>query len=142
MKKSTKSSKSAAPKDKPTAAKRVEAKPARKTVAPRKKAAPQAVETELAPSAAISRPPLAPTSVTAQIDIGYGNTLFIRGDGPGLSWERGQILECVADDKWTITLPASSRPLIFKFLINDLTWSTGSDFILEPGASIVLTPRF
>lgn len=90
--------------------------------------------------------PIAPTrvvtAITALIDVGYGNTLFIRGEGSGLSWEKGIPLDAVADDKWSITLGESSRPVIFKFLINDVSWSIGEDYTVAPGTSITLTPVF
>jgi len=90
--------------------------------------------------------PVAPTrlatTITALIDIGYGNTLFLRGEGPGLSWDKGISLESVADNKWKIALPESERPLVFKFLLNDVTWSAGEDFTVAPGTSITLTPTF
>jgi hypothetical protein len=90
--------------------------------------------------------PVAPTrlvtTITALIDVGYGNTLFLRGEGPGLSWDKGIALDSVANDKWTITFPESERPIVFKFLLNDVTWSSGEDFTVAPGTSITLTPVF
>jgi hypothetical protein len=82
------------------------------------------------------------TTITALIDVGYGNALFIRGEGPGLSWEKGIPLDSTADDKWSIALGESSRPVVFKFLINDVTWSAGDDYSVAPGTSITLTPSF
>lgn len=156
MKKSTKSSKPATPQVK-SASKPVASKPAKPTKAPTKspsasKAAKPAKAPKVAKSAAAT-PVAAPkplpstpipsvTTVTARIDIGFGNTLFLRGEGPGLSWNQGVALDCVDDDKWTITLPGANRPVIFKFLVNDLTWSAGSDYVIEPGATVVLTPTF
>jgi hypothetical protein len=83
-----------------------------------------------------------PTTITAHIDIGFGNTLWIRGDGPGLSWEKGRVMDCVADDQWSITLHEAGAPVVFKFLVNDLSWSAGDDYIVQPGASISLKPTF
>ena len=82
------------------------------------------------------------TTITAQIDIGFGNALYIRGQGPGLSWDRGALMNCVADDRWQITLPESARPVLFKFLVNDLSWSAGEDYTAAPGAKVTLTPTF
>jgi len=82
------------------------------------------------------------TVVTAQIDIGFGNTLYLRGQGSGLSWDRGIALTCADDNLWTITLPETARPIIFKFLVNDLTWSAGSDYVVQPGGAITLVPTF
>ena len=82
------------------------------------------------------------TSITANIDVGFGNALYIRGEGPGLSWEKGRLMECVWSDSWMVMLEESARPCVFKFLINDVTWSTGPDYTAESGSSVTLTPQF
>jgi len=82
------------------------------------------------------------TTISAKIDVGYGNTLFIRGEGAGLSWERGIAMECVKDDLWRIVLAESARAYTFKLLINDATWSAGPDFTAACGTSVTLTPEF
>lgn len=94
----------------------------------------------LAAKAAVGSP--ATTVVSARIDVGFGNALYLRGEGPGLSWDRGVLMTCVSGDLWQTTLEAASRPLVLKFLINDATWSTGPDFTVEPGASAAFTPSF
>ena len=113
--------------------------------APAKKAAPAAKPTKSAAKkpavkAVASRPMT--TTLTAQIDIGFGNALYIRGEGPGLSWDRGVLMDCLADDQWQIVLRESARPIVFKFLVNDLSWSVGEDYSVAPGATVVLTPTF
>lgn len=128
MKKSTtKTTKSPAPAKKPAAV----ASPA--TPAAKKKAASKVK--------AVATPSL-PTTITAQIDVGFGNSLHIRGEGPGLSWDRGVLMNCVADNQWQITLPESARPIVFKFLVNDLSWSAGEDYTVAPGANVVIEPTF
>ena len=82
------------------------------------------------------------TTITALIDIGFGNLLYIRGEGAGLSWDKGTPLDCISDDKWSITLGESARPVVFKFLVNDTSWSSGEDFTIAPGTSISVTPVF
>jgi hypothetical protein len=82
------------------------------------------------------------TTISARIDVGYGNALFLRGEGPGLSWEKGLAMECVQDDLWRIVLAESARAYTFKFLINDTTWSAGPDFTAACGTSVTLTPEF
>ena len=82
------------------------------------------------------------TKITAQIDVGFGNTLYLRGDGPGLSWEKGIVLDCVADDKWSIAFFDAVEPVVFKFLINDQTWSLGDDFVAAPGTDLTVSPTF
>jgi hypothetical protein len=82
------------------------------------------------------------TTISARIDVGFGNALFLRGEGPGLSWEKGLAMECVQDNLWRIVLAESARAFTFKFLINDTTWSAGPDFSAACGTSVTLTPEF
>jgi hypothetical protein len=82
------------------------------------------------------------TTISARIDVGFGNALFLRGEGPGLSWDKGLAMECVQDDLWRIVLSQSARSFTFKFLINDTTWSAGPDFTAACGTSVTLTPEF
>jgi hypothetical protein len=82
------------------------------------------------------------TTITARIDVGFGNALFVRGEGPGLSWETGLPMECVQNDLWRVVLAESVRAFTFKFLINDTTWSAGPDFTAACGTSVTLTPEF
>lgn len=144
MKKSTKSTKPAAPRVKSVVPKPVESKPAKQTKAPKKAGAKSAKAVKAAPKPLPVYPVVAPrvTTITAKIDIGFGNTLFLRGEGPGLSWHQGVAMDCIDDDKWSITLSGVVRPVIFKFLVNDLTWSAGSDCIVEPGSAFVVEPSF
>jgi len=82
------------------------------------------------------------TEIHANVDVGFGNTMYIRGEGPGINWERGVAMTCVKDDLWAYTVAATARPIVFKFLINDETWCTGDDFVATPGKKIVLAPSF
>ena len=86
--------------------------------------------------------PAAPTLVTAKIDIGFGNALYLRGEGPGLSWDKGTLLDCIGDDVWSLSISGATRPVVFKFLVNDLSWSSGPDYLVEPGSTSVITPSF
>lgn len=125
-KKSTKTAKALTPATKSTkAAKKTAAHPA----APR-------------PTVKKTVPKVVVTTISAAIDVGFGNTLYLRGDGPGLSWDEGVPMECVADDKWTLVVTESARPVAFKFLLNDETWCAGDDYTIEAGGSITLTPEF
>lgn len=80
------------------------------------------------------------TAVVARIDVGFGNLLFIRGDGPGLSWERGVPMDCVASDQWTWSTATASRPFAYKVLINDERWSAGEDCVAEVGVENTVSP--
>ena len=125
-------------------------KKAAKASATPSKAAPKTVKKPAAPSKKIAAAPAVKagpskasgTVITASIDVGFGNALYIRGEGAGLSWETGVLLECAKADCWSITLPETSKPIICKFLINDLTWSAGPDYTVVPGKKTVVTPTF
>jgi hypothetical protein len=82
------------------------------------------------------------TTIAAKIDVGFGNALYIRGEGPGLSWDKGLVMDCVSDDQWIVTISDAVAPIVFKFLVNDLTWCGGNDFTVEPGASFTVEPTF
>ena len=82
------------------------------------------------------------TFISAQIDIGFGNQLFLRGTGPGLSWDQGVAMECVGTGLWTASVKNATLPVTFKVLVNDLSWSSGEDYVVSPGHSITITPTF
>ncbi|HEY5552273.1 MAG TPA: hypothetical protein VIK52_10300 [Opitutaceae bacterium] len=82
------------------------------------------------------------TEIHANVDVGFGNTMYIRGEGPGINWERGVPMACVKDDLWAFNVAATARPIVFKFLINDETWCAGDDYVATPGKRIVLAPSF
>ena len=112
------------------------------TPAPAKKRVPAGRKAPAAPAVKKTAPKPVLTAISARIDVGFGNTLYLRGEGPGLSWERGVVMDCEGDDKWTITLRESDRPVVFKFLVNDEVWSLGEDYVAKPGSSVVFTPLF
>ena len=82
------------------------------------------------------------TFISAQIDIGFGNQLYLRGVGPGLSWDKGVPMDCVGTGLWTTSVKNATLPVTFKVLVNDLTWSAGEDFVAAPGQSVTVTPNF
>lgn len=135
MKKATKSTTTPA-KPAPVPAKKstVQAKP--------KTAATKTVKKSAAPTVKKSAPKAVNTTVVATIDVGFGNTLYLRGEGAGLSWEKGTAMDCVSDDKWSFNFGETAQPVVFKFLVNDLSWCTGDDFVAHPGTETVLTPVF
>ncbi|MEZ5413431.1 MAG: hypothetical protein R3F03_03850 [Opitutaceae bacterium] len=117
--------------------------PAKKTATAVKKkttAAPAVKKTKAKTASATPAP--VPTTISALIDVGFGNTLYVRGEGPGLSWDQGLPMDCVADAEWTITVSGATTPLTFKFLLNDATWCTGADYTLAPGKIGAFTPEF
>ena len=60
------------------------------------------------------------TTIAARVDVGFGNALFLRGEGPGLSWDVGLPMQNVGADLWQVTLQENARAYTFKFLVNDV----------------------
>jgi hypothetical protein len=80
--------------------------------------------------------------VTARIDVGFGNTLFIRGEGGGLSWDRGQPLVCIEGATWVWSSRRAKEPLRFKLLVNDQLWCRGENLQVAPGCEVEVVPAF
>jgi hypothetical protein len=133
MKKTTKVTKTLTPAKKP--AKTIRKAPEASAAKPVASAAKSAPSRAMTPTATV-------TTISANFDVGFGNALYIRGDGFGLGWDAGTVMDCVNDSTWRITFGESTRPAAFKFLINDKVWSGGDDYKVNPGATNVVTPVF
>jgi hypothetical protein len=112
-----------------TASKKAPAKSAPAKSAPAKKLSSTAVESPA-------------TFISAKANVGFGCHLYLRGTGPGLSWDHGVAMDCVAADLWTASLKNVKEPVVFKILLNDVTWCKGNDYVVEPGQSITVIPSF
>ena len=74
------------------------------------------------------------TRLIATAYIGIGQKLYLRGDGPGLSWEKGVPLQFVSIGKWLWETPAATTPFTTKLFKNDQVECTTLGLItLEPG---------
>lgn len=82
-----------------------------------------------------------PATVVALHDAGWGNAVFIRGEGPGLSWEKGIPLVCAENNRWTWTAPIGGE-VVFKVLLNDDRWSEGENLHVSPGETVTISPVF
>ncbi len=134
MKKTSKTAKTPAPATKPAAP----APALKSTVAPKvKKPAASA-----APPSVVARPTSSRVTITAKVDVGFGNSLYVRGDGAGLSWNKGILLENVSSDTWSIVLSKVEKPIAFKFVMNDEVWCSGDDYLAAPGDTVTATPVF
>lgn len=81
------------------------------------------------------------TTIEAKIDVGFGNNLYVRGEGAGLSWDHGTPLKCVDPQTWQLSVEAKD-PLKFKLLLNDAVWMAGDDIVAAPGKRVEITPAF
>ncbi|TAL04942.1 MAG: hypothetical protein EPO07_04500 [Verrucomicrobia bacterium] len=87
------------------------------------------------------KPKATETTIEAKIDVGFGNQLYVRGQGAGLSWERGTPLTCVDGSTWRWTALAEEK-LVCKLLLNDQVWASGEDLVVAPGKRVEITPAF
>lgn len=83
------------------------------------------------------------TRVIVTAYIGIGNRLFIRGEGPGLAWDKGVPLQFVSIGKWRWETNEASGPIRFKLFKNDEQECSGLGAIsLDPGHQQELTASF
>lgn len=118
------------------------AKPAVAKKTPARAAEKPAVAAEAKPATvAKSRARSGPATIVVRYDAGWGNTLHLRGEGPGLSWDIGAPLCCVKDSEWVWVAPAAGT-VVFKVLHNDNAWSLGENIIAGPGETVTISPSF
>lgn len=132
---------------KKVAAKKVAAPkaPAKKAAAPKapakKAAAPKAPAKKTA-AKKTAKKATPKTTIVANVDIGFGNTLFLRGSGNGLSWSEGVPMDCKSDSSWSIDIAGVTSSFEFKVLINDEYWSAGYNDVAEAGTKTTVSPAF
>jgi len=75
--------------------------------------------------------------------IGIGNRLFIRGDGPGLAWDKGVPLTFVSIGKWRWETNDATSTIRFRLFKNDtVECTTLGEASVEPGAQQELSAAF
>jgi len=82
------------------------------------------------------------TRLLATAYIGIGNKLFIRGDGPGLSWDKGVPMQFVSIGKWGWATHDATSPVACKLYKNDETAALSGEIFLEPGKHVEITALF
>jgi hypothetical protein len=142
---------------KKVAAKKSAPKVAVKKSAPKvaeKKSAPKVAVKEIpAKKAAAKKAPVAATkssvkekvektSIIARVDVGFGNCLYVRGQGAGLSWDQGIQLDNVSPYEWTFASTQAKGDVTFKFLINDEIWADGENTTVAKGGTSISSPIF
>jgi hypothetical protein len=83
------------------------------------------------------------TRLLATAYIGIGNKLYLRGDGPGLSWDKGVPLQFVSIGKWRWETADANAPFAAKLYKNDQVEcvSLGS-LMLDPGQQTEVNAAF
>jgi hypothetical protein len=125
------------------AVKKVPAKKATKKVVAKKVPAKKApAKKAAAPKAKIPSKQVVKTSIIARVDVGFGNQLYIRGSGAGLSWDKGLALVNVSSYEWAFASTEAKGDVTFKFLINDEIWAEGENITVAKGGSSISSPVF
>ena len=134
-----------APAKKTTAAKKVSTpkKVATKKAPVKKTATPKKVATKKAPvkKSVAPKQTAAQARIIARVDVGFSNTLYVRGEGAGLSWKKGTALTNVTPYEWALSSSKKGK-VIFKFLINDELWAEGENITLQAGRESISSPTF
>jgi hypothetical protein len=98
-----------------------------------------------APAPKAAAAPITPTpeltTIDVKFDVGFGNSVFVRGQGSGLTWDHGVPLVCVDAKTWRWSGEVKD-PIKFKVLINDSIWSAGNDITVTPGQKVEVAPQF
>lgn len=95
-----------------------------------------------APASASKKAAKKVTRIVANVDVGWGNMLYIRGEGAGLSWEQGVPMLCDNNTEWHWTAETEAGPISFKFLVNDETWASGENVTINAGDVHISSPSF
>ena len=83
-----------------------------------------------------------PTTVVANVMIGIGNKPYLRGDGPGLSWDEGVSMNFIEIGKWAWSSPRKNASLIVQVYRNDQDPDKGGKIEVKPGQKLEITPDF
>lgn len=84
------------------------------------------------------------TKVVAHYDVGYGNSMSIRGDTSPLNWNSGIQMTNAGNDIWvweTTDIPKGQK-FECKVLKNDSIWATNSNWWVYGGDTIDIYPNF
>lgn len=107
-----------------------------------KKQVKKTATTKKATKKKVTPKPAQLTRITARVDVGFGNQLYIRGEGGGLHWGKGLIMENVSAYEWQLTTRLPSKQIEFKFLINDELWAEGDNLTIASGKNSISSPNF
>jgi len=115
-----------------------------KAKAPAKKKASAKASTvrQSSPQASSTPGKVEKTSIIARVDVGFGNSLYVRGSGAGLSWDKGVQLDNVTPYEWSFASTQAKGDVTCKFLINDEIWADGENITVAAGGTSISSPVF
>ncbi len=83
------------------------------------------------------------TRVLVQYDCGFGNSLFIRGEGVStLSWDAGTPMVNCGPSEWVWETDRPFSVAKFKVLVNDASFEEGDNHAVAYGKETTVTPAF
>jgi hypothetical protein len=80
--------------------------------------------------------------IVAKVNVGWGNSVYLRGEGGCLNWDMGVPMICSGDDRWVWCCHEDECPRQFKFLRNDLDWAIGDNEVMSGAEITVCNPKF
>ena len=82
------------------------------------------------------------TTVIAKVMIGIGNKPYVRGEGPGLSWEEGVPMNFLEIGKWAWSPSRKNASVTIQIYRNDEDPDNTGKHEIKPGEKFELTPDF
>ncbi len=83
------------------------------------------------------------SKIVVQYDCGFGNSLYIRGEGAStLSWGSGIALINLDSNIWIWETERPFTKIEFKILINDTEFEIGPNHTMLYGESESISPQF
>jgi hypothetical protein len=101
--------------------------------------APPPVKEEETPT---KKAPGGMTTVIAKVMIGIGNKPYVRGEGPGLSWEEGVPMNFLEIGKWAWSPSRKNASVTIQIYRNDEDPDNTGKHEIKPGEKFELTPDF
>ena len=83
-----------------------------------------------------------PTTVVANVMIGIGNKPYLRGEGPGLSWDEGVPMNFIEIGKWAWSPSRKNASLTVQVYRNDQDPDKSGKIEVKPGQKLEITPDF
>jgi hypothetical protein len=89
-------------------------------------------------------PDVTATRIIANIDVGFGNTLFVRGGTSPLDWQAGWPALSVEAGRWELGFSGipEGESFEYKCLLNDTAYQTGPNVTGLGGAANEVAPQF
>ncbi|MBN8725692.1 MAG: alpha/beta hydrolase [Acidobacteria bacterium] len=82
------------------------------------------------------------TTLRVHYDVGFGNSITIRGNKAPFSWSTGVNATWTSSNIWVYSWPNSVGNVEVKPMINDLTWSIGANYKITAGSTVDIYPLF